>query len=360
MKTHKHIMIDKTYCVSLLVLLCTLALPARGQKNLDKTIQKIVSLEKDIESLRKDSSNIKNAIKERLLQIEKDSLTNDELNRNYESLIILTSQDSLATLVQHVDSLEKLHLQLQESIVAIRNDISEKNNMLEKSNADIENMNVYSEIEKQQIYQSNQLYLEQRYSEMSLEKLDDISNSAGEFISFPNYADYQKRIARAIENKHLYDKAWKCICTGENYQNVVALRDELIPLLELKENNADKGLFQLTKEQFNEMDSLDIRLSRYNNGIKELKKIVEEINKNKEIAQLRAEKKSGTERECINMMKPYVIPEKGSEQEKIYLRYFITIPYLQKLLKDYWSELKKNPFDTPTESEKTITSLITR
>jgi hypothetical protein len=99
-------------------------------------------------------------------------------------------------------------------------------------------------------------------------------------------------------------------------------------------------------------------LSRFNSGIKELKKIVDEINKNEEIIRLRSERKSGSKRDCLNLIKYYIVPEVGSEQDKIYQRYFMMIPYLEKLLKDYWNELKKNPFDTPTKSEKIIANLI--
>lgn len=347
---------NKVYFLSFVLFFCSLALPVRGQKALDETIQKNVSLEKDIELLRKDSVRIKNGIKDILLQIDKDSLKNKELNRSYNSLLSITSQDSVVALNHYVDSLEKLHKSLQSTIISIKKDISKKSNELRNADSELQNMNVYSEIQKQQIYKSNKLYLNQRYSMMSSNKLAELSKNLDEFTSFEDFSDYQKRINAALSNKTLYDNAWECVGAGKGYQNIDNLRSDINMLLEIKKDDISKGTYKLTKEQFNEMDSLDIRLSRFNSGIKELKKIVENINTDDRIVQIRSERK--LKRDCLELIKCYIIPEEGSEQDKIYQRYFMMIPYLKKLLKDYWNELKKNPFDTPTKSEKIITNLI--
>lgn len=349
---------NKVYYLSFVLFFCSLALPVRGQKALDETIQKNVSLEKEIELLRNDSSKVKSGIKDMLFQIEKDSLKFKELDRGYKSLLSLTSQDSIVALNHYVDSLEKLHRTLQDTIVSIRKDISKKSNDLRNADSELQNMNIYSDIQKQQTYKSNKQYLNQRYSIMSLKKLTEMSNNIDEFNSYEDFSDYQKRIASALNNKGLYDNAWECVSSGKDYQNVVDYRSGINALLEIRKDDINKGIYKLTKEQFNEMDSLDIRLSRFNSGIKELKKIVDEINENEEIIRLRSERNSGSKRDCLDLIKCYIIPEVGSEQDKIYQRYFMMIPYLEKLLKDYWNELKKNPFDTPTKSEKTITNLI--
>lgn len=352
--------IIKLYYLSQLLTFCSFALPASGQKALDETIQKNVSLEKDIELLRQDSSNVKIGLKNILIQIEKDSIKNKELTTRYNSLLNLVSLDSIVVLKQYVDSLEKQHKALQESIISIKKDIALKTNELRNADSELQNMNVYSEIEKQQTYKNNLLYLTKRYSQMSSETLAKLTESMGEFSSFDGFSDYQKRIAAAADNKKMYDTAWECISAGKGYQDVDNLRSGIIALLETKKDNADNGVYKLTKEQFGEVDSLDIRLSRFNSGIKELKKIVEEINKNEKITQIRFERKSGSKKDCLDLIREYIIPTEGTEQDKIYQRYFAMIPYLEKLLKDYWNELKKNPFETPAESEKIITNLIVK
>lgn len=349
---------NKVYYIFIVLFFCSLALPVRGQKALDETIQKNVSLEKDLEVLRKDSAKVKDGITEILHQIEKDSLKNKELTMRYNSLLSSTSQDSIIVLNQFVDSLENRHKSLQESISSIKKDISKKNVDLRNADSELQDMTVYSEIQKQQTYKNNKLYLNQRYSQMSLKKLAEMSNGIDEFVSFEDYSDYQKRITATLNNKELYDNAWDCVSTGNGYQNVDNLRSGINTLLEIKRDDISKGVYKLTKEQFSELDSLDIRLSRFNSGIKELKKIVEEINKDEDVVRIRSERKSSSKRDCLDLIKWYVIPEEGSEKDKIYQRYFMMIPYLEKLLKDYWNELKKNPFDTPTKSEKIIANLI--
>lgn len=349
---------NKVYYISIVLFFCSLTLPVRGQKALDETIQKNVSLEKDIELLRMDSAKVKDEIKDMLLQIEKDSLKNKELTMRYNSLLGLLSQDSIVVLNHYVDSLEKQHKSLEESISSIKKDIDKKSDELRNADSELQNMNVYSEIQKQQTYNNNKLYLNQRYSQMSSIQLAEMSKSIDEFYSFVDFSDYQKRIAAALDNKELYDNAWECVSAGKDCQNIDKLRSGIIALLDIKTDDVNKGIYKLTKEQYAEMDSLDIRLSRFNNGIKQLKKIVEVINNNEDIVRFRLEKKSGSKRDCLDLIQRYVIPEVGTEQDKIYQRYFMPIPYLEKLLKDYWNELKKNPFDTPTESEKIITNLI--
>ena len=138
---------NKVYYIFIVLFFCSLALPVRGQKALDETIQKNVSLEKDLELLRKDSAKVKNSIKDMLLQIEKDSLKNKELSMRNNSLLSLTSQDSIIVLNQYVDSLENRHKSLQESILSIKNNISKKNNELRNADSELQNMTVYSEIQ---------------------------------------------------------------------------------------------------------------------------------------------------------------------------------------------------------------------
>ena len=350
---------NKLYYISIVLFFCSLALPVRGQKALDETIQKNVSLEKELELFRKDSSQVKNSIKNKLLQIEKDSLKYKELNGKYNSLLSLTSQDSIIALRQYVELLECRQKSLQSIKDSLDKEICDKKNELRNADSKLQDMNVYSDLQKQQLYQKNNLYLTKRYSIITIEKLTELSNSLDEFSSCEGFVDYKNRIFAAINNKRKFDEAWDCLCVGTGYQDADKLRLGISTLLEIKKDDSLKGLFKLSEEQYNEVDSLDIRLSRYNSGIRELKKIVEEINNDEDIVRIRSERKSSLKRDCLDLIKRYIIPKEGCEYFRIYQRYFLMIPYLEKLLKDYWNELKKNPFDIPTKSEKIIINLIT-
>ena len=351
---------NKLYYLFPVIFFCTLALPVKGQSDLEKKIQNNVTLEKEIELLKKDSANVKKEIRNQYLQIEKDSIKNKELNRKYSLLLNSTSQESIMSLSMDVDSLQKLHDSLQASIISTKKKISEKSIELKKADTELQDMSVYSEIQKQQAYKINLQYLSQKYSHMSLEKLNELSNSIDEYKSFEGFNDYQKRLAAALNNKKLFDDAWECVSTGHGYQNVYAFRSRINALLEIKNDDSQKGMFKLTKEQYNEVDSLDIRLSRYKSGIRELQGIVSKINSDEEIIQIRNTKKASSKKDCLALMRKYVIPEENSEGSRIHARYFKMIPYLEKLLRKYWNELKDNPFNNPTKTEKTISDLIIR
>lgn len=348
---------NKACYLFLFLFFCSLTIPVRGQKALDETIKKSVLLEKEIESLKKDSAKVEDRIKDVLLLIEKDSLKNKELNTRHNVLLSSLSQDSISVLEQYVDSLEKRHKALQTAITSIKKEISAKNVELRNADSELKDMNVYSELQKQQTYKNNKLYLSQKYSKMSLEKLTKISNDKNEYKLFEGFTDYEKRIAAALNNKKLYDKAWVCVSTGNDYQKVDEFRSGINILLEIKSDDSIRGIYKLTKEQFNEMDSLDIKLSRCNNGIKELQNIVRRINSDEQIVQFRNDRKSGSKKDCIELMKQYVNHKEGTEGARIYERYFKMIPFLEKLLRRYWNELNTNPFDTPTKTERIITGL---
>lgn len=348
---------NKAYPLSLAVLFCFLALPVRGQKALDGTARK-ASLEKELEPLKKDLSDVKYKIENTLIQIENDSIRNNELKKTYNSLTASVSRDSMDALRRQVVSLEDRQQSLQVSINSLKKEISDRNAELRKVDSELQDMNVYSEIQRRQSYKTNKLYLTKRYSVMTIEKLTGLSNRVDEYKSFDGYADYKKRIAASLKNKRIFDDAWNCVSTGSGYQDVVGLREGIIALLEIERDDSRKGIFKLSDGQYHEMDSLDVKLSRFNGGIKELQSIVARVNADEEIVRIRNAKKPGSKRECINRMRLYVVPEKGSEGARVYERYFKVIPYLEKLLGDYWKELKADPFDTPTKTEKIITDLV--
>lgn len=361
MKAEKNMkgIIDKLHFIFFIQILCFLAMPARGQKALDKTIQNNVELEKEIIALQKDSSNIKKQIKDIRVLIGEDSSRNAELEDKYRTLISATSKDSISQLRQLVTLLEKQRDSLLMSIASIKKNVAENEKDLKSTNSELQNLDVYSDIQMQQKFKENLSYLKKKYSQMIMENLADISTNQDKFQSFEGFSDYQKRIAVALKNKKVYDVSWDCINTGNGYQDVDKYRIDINKLLELKQDSPKKGLYKLTAEQFGELDSLDIKLSRFNSGIKALRNIVTKINNDENIKNIRSEKNADTKYDCIERIKKYVIPQEGSEEARIHERYFKMIPYLEKLLRKYWSELKKNPFES-TKTEVIINSLIVK
>lgn len=350
---------NKLYQIFFIQIICLLVIPLYGQNALDETIQKNVELKENIKSLQEDSIKIKNRINEMLSKIEKESQRNNELNEKYNSLMASVSKDSIMKLREYVNQLKEQHEMLQNSVTSVKQEISKKNGELKKTGSELQDMTVFSELQKQQEYKSNMLYLNQKYSQMTMEKLTEISNSENDYQTFEGFKEYKMRITAALNNKKIYDKVWKCINEGIDYQNAYKFRLELSTLLDIRKDDPKKGIYKLSVDQFNEMDSLDISLSRFNSGIRELKGIVSKINTDKEILQIRKTGNMSAKSRCKTLMKKYVIPEEGNEElGRIYKRYFKMIPYLEHLLKSYWNELKDNPFNMQTKTEKIIIDLI--
>lgn len=94
----------------------------------------------------------------------------------------------------------------------------------------------------------------------------------------------------------------------------------------------------MTREQFQEMDSMDIKLSRFFGGINKLKEIVKTVNGYRNQSDW---DKAIDYREKV---------EKSAECQ----RYFEVIPFLKKLLEKYWKELEEDPLKTRTKAEEKL------
>lgn len=260
--------------------------------------------------------------------------------------------------LEHLDSLVKGYRQSEKQLILRKNELY---SLIEKNRADlldlknkISDLSIYSKLKKQELYNNNILYLQRRYSLMSIQDLDTIKNTVDKFNDMPGFQTYLEKINAACVNKQLFDSATQALNSVYVGKAIENLRTELIPRLAIGHDDLRKGDFVLSKEQFSELDSLDIKLSRYYNGIKELQSIVARINNNEMIKTYR---KSQDKQSCLNTMKEIIISD-DDNAVAVRSRYFDMIPYLDKLLKDYWIDLNDNPLCTPNKTETIIENLI--
>ena len=110
----------------------------------------------------------------------------------------------------------------------------------------------------------------------------------------------------------------------------------------------------MTQDQLLEMDSLNIKLSRIAGGIRYLRDIVDIVENAKvKIANLPESESKG--KECLEVIRYY---RQDVEKSAKYQRYFEVIPFLKKLLEEYWKELEKDPLKTQTKTEEKINQLV--
>lgn len=334
----------KVYHLLFLLLLFLFAIPARGQKS-EKTNQK---LQTEIEALRAHAASLQVQLMEWTTKVSASAKQLEVLTRS------ITMRD-VGMLRETVVSLEQKHLSMEDSIQALDAQIRKATGNVQALEGKLEGMKVYSDRlnkeqkqrQMQELLAQNNEYLNLRFSKMSMERLKAMKDSLHEFAGQKGFEPYKERLAFAINYKRARDKAWACVDRGEDLDSVGWLRlDYFMPLCE-----SDVLRAKMTQEQFIEMDSLNVKLSRIAGGIRNLRDIVE-ITKGK-IADL--PESESKRKECLEEISDY---RNEVERSAKYQRYFEVIPFLKDLLDEYWKELEKDPLKTRTEAEEKINQLV--
>lgn len=334
----------KVYHLLFLLLLSSFAIPARGQEP-EKLNQK---LQTEIELLRTDAASLQAQLMEWTTKVSTSAKQLEVLTRS------ITMRD-VRMLRETVDSLEQEHLAMEDSIQAFDAQIRKAKDTIQALEGELEGMKVYSDTlnkeqkqrQMQELLAQNNEYLNLRFSKMSMERLKAMKDSLHEFAGQKGFDPYKERLAFAINYKRARDKAWACVYRGEGLDSVARLRlDFFMPLRESVGLRA-----KMTQEQFMEMDSLNVKLSRIAGGIRNLRGIVETVKE--KIAKLPESELKG--KECLVEINDY---RKEVERSAKYQRYFEEIPFLKDLLDEYWKELKEDPLKVQTETEGKINQLV--
>jgi hypothetical protein len=188
------------------------------------------------------------------------------------------------------------------------------------------------------------------FSSITKDDIDNVKSSLNYFSELDCCKEYSSKF-RDFQNVYeLYLKARNALYKESDKIEIKNFRDNIINALNVYDqtNSANRII---TPGQYTELDNLDIALSRYASGVAELYKIVESINNDTKIIELR---KVGNSEECIKMMMLYI--KKNDNNKRVFERYFETIPYLNDLRVQYWDELQANPIDT-TNIENEIIKL---
>ena len=334
----------KVYHLLFLLLLFSFAIPARGQEP-EKLNQK---LQTKIEALRADAASLQAQLMEWTTKVSASAKQLEVLTRS------ITMRD-VRKLRETVDSLKQKHLSMEDSIQAFDVQIRKAKDTIQALEGKLEGMKVYSDTlnkeqkqrQMQELLAQNNDYLNLRFSKMSMERLKAMKDSLHEFAGQKGFDPYKERLAFAINYKRARDKAWACVDRGEGLDSVARLRlDFFMPLRESVGLRA-----KMTQEQFMEMDSLNVKLSRIAGGIRNLRDIVE-ITKGKIVKLPESESKG---KECLKVIRYY---RDEVERSAKYQRYFEVIPFLRELLEEYWKELEEDPLKTQTKAEEIIDQLV--
>lgn len=324
----------KVYHLLFLLLLSSFAIPAKGQEP-EKTNQK---LQTEIEALRAEAASLQAQLIEWTTKVSASAKQLEVLTRS------VTMRDVIM-LRETVDSLEQKHLLMEDSIQALDAQIRKAEENVQVLQGKLEGMKEYSarlnkeqkQRQMQELLAQNNDYLNLRFSKMSMERLKAMKDSLHEFGEQKGFAQYKEHLAFAMKYKPVYDMAWGCVADGEKLDSIGWLRSIFFEKL-LSSPLKDK----MTREQFQEMDSMDIKLSRFFGGINKLKEIVKTVNSYR----------NQSDWDKIKAYRDEV--ERSAESQ----RYFEVIPFLKDLLEKYWKKLEEDPLKTLTEAEEKINKLV--
>lgn len=345
-------------CISFL-LFCSYSFYAWGQSKLDDVIISNIKVEKEIASLKSQLDIYNDSIKKVRAEIANSEVLLKKVMHQKDSLEYKKSKDFLAKLNKEVISLDSINNTLLVQIKDTKRDLATKYKKLANNQSVMSGMGAFTVIQRERKFEENLQYTKRSFSQIDLVKLQRLLDQSNEFSDMNKYDEYVKRLRSTIANMNIYNDGIKAINCPFNEDVIVAVRERIITPTQIKNDNIKKGVFKLTSNQFSELDSLDIKLSRFKGGMKVLKKIIVDINSDKQIASMRSESNNRSNRaQLLNLMKPYIIPEADTERKDKFERYFKIVPYLEKLLKQYWNEIKSNPFSTPTKTESIIVNTI--
>lgn len=344
--------------IVLIVIFCFHSFIVWGQNKLDELIISNSRIEREIKKLETDIKLYQDSIGRIEQNFVKDSIILNDLQVKRNLLVFQNSTDFLEKLEKEVDSLRTYNDEIIAKINETKSELEKKRKIVARNQSEMAGMGAFSAVQKEKIFTENMQYLKRRFSQMDIEKLQELRSNSQEFSSMNEYQEYLKRIDYTITNKKIYDDGIIAINAPFDEPLIVSIRDRIVSPSLVKKDDLKSGIFKLTEDQFFELDSLDIKLSRYKGGLKVLKGTINDINTDESILSLRASKRNSSKKEILNRIREYVLPKQDTDRRKAHERYFRMVPYLENLLKQYWTEISQSPFISPTKTEKIISNIV--
>lgn len=354
MKINRIIMINHILLTSSLLFI---VLSSFGQ-NYEKVLREQQNLKEQIVKQEKDSISITESLIAVKTASERLKADIEALRKEQEMSERGMSDEVIAEKEKTVGDLRKEQEKLSETLEALKSEQQAKTKQIADLKKHTSDLNVYKGDIAKLDYEKCKAMLAMPYSQLDAETLQGMMASADQFKMMSDFEDYKQRLVFTLKNKHLYDQGRSLLTTSYNYDRTIDIGLKVRSLRTQKINAANK-MFALSDEQKDDWYDLDLRISRYTGGIKELQKIVININNDRDVKLMRSEKTSDAASACKEAMKKYLVPSKTNKLQYVIDRYFSMIPYLGELFAKYKHELSENPL-VETEIEKEILNYVTK
>ena len=318
----------------------------------DNALQKMklenAGLEQEIAALATDTAMLSRKIADSGLRMSRLDAEADSVDRRISQMSDSISSGFFDNLRRKADSLDKVAVALLDRSKELDSIARQRKSALVGIAGRMDRLTPFLRIMNENRKSRNLAVLRKKYSLMTEEELTGIVSTIDDFSETDGFQDYKLRAESASANRRLYVEAFRALNSPYDSCRVQELRTRLETVLSPKK---DESI--LTDEQFAEMDSMSIRLSRFYTGSLELKAIVARVNGNEQIKAYRAK---GDRKACIDVAGKILFSQ-DAMSVFVRQRYFDVIPYLDELLKSYWLELQDNPIDVPTKTEKIIVQM---
>ena len=354
MKINRIIMINR---ILLTLSLLFIVLSSFGQ-NYEKVLREQQGLKEQIIKQEKDSIDIINSLNAVKTASERLKADIEALRKEQEMLERELSEDVIAEKEKTVGGLKKEQENLSEILEALKSKQQAKTTQIADLKTHTSDLNVYKGDIAKLDYEKCKAMLTMPYSQLNVETLQGMMASADQFKLMSGFEDYKQRLAFTIKNKSLYDLGRSLLTKKYNCDTIIDIAWK-VRNLRTQKTNAAKIMFAFSEVQKDDLYDLDLRISRYTGGVKELQKIVINLNKDRDVKRIRSEKTSDASSACKEAMKKYLVPSKTNKLQYVIDRYFSMIPYLGRLFDQYKHELSENPL-VETKIEKEILNYVTK
>lgn len=335
-------------------LFCSLSVSVWGQNKLDQLNASNDEIRKEISDLEKRLGTCRDSIRRLNVSVAEDTLLLEELSKDAEarkdSMKKLNRKEYLAKLTEEIAAFDSTNKARVRDIEEQKKVLEAKRQQLDSCRAYVSRMEVFAEELKKEELKGKMQYTQSPFSQMDAEKLQNLLEQSEKYSGLKSlYDEYVKRLRYAKAMLDIYRFGNEVIDSPYDGINITYARDSITTPSMVTEDNLSDGIFKLTQEQYNELDSLDIKLSRFMNGMIKLQEIIADVNKKIE---------NNKDEDLNKLIESYREPKEGTEYYKIYNRYFNMVPYLKKLLDRYLNEKQKDPFAPPSDTENEILNTI--
>lgn len=342
----KNIKMNKTLFL-LLIAFCGVVIPSSGQNYLDELLKTKNELKTTKEQKAAEAESLRSQRDALAKEVEDGKKDLTALRSRLTCKEKDCSKEELARLQHKIDSLKSVYNAKSQELASRNKDYNTKTKTISEQKKSISaGEKNYGDIH----FEENLLRLGQPFSSLTPNDLKELEKLRTEYAKEQKYKDFDLKLQAAR-----YCKECEAFINAPyEEETMVKLYEKYTELVE-----KEKISQYVSPAQLEEMNELDKKRSRYKNGVKKLRDLLDGINNDETIKSLRLEHAVDKAKECSDLILSKLDPAQNADVGNLQDRYFNMIPYLGDKLRAYMDEVRKDPFTSPTKTENELQGIKT-